>query len=152
MVATYTSAAVTTLPAPSKADGSQFYSYGTYAVVSTLTANDLIQLCNVPNGYKILSVTLDSDSLDSGGTAALKWNVGDASSTSRFINQAAIGGGGVQSQNVAASTGYVYPLVTTGGNGGYTTIQAKAMTAASTFVTGTIRCLVELAIDNASFA
>lgn len=152
MVATYTAAAVTTFPAPSKSDGSQFISFGSISLTSTLTANDLVLLCNVPNGYKILSVILDSDALDAGASAALKWNVGDASATSRFINQAAIGGGGTQQSNVGASTGYVYAVVTSGGNAGYTTIQAKCMTAASTWAAGYLRCLVELSIDNPSFA
>ncbi len=78
-MATYTSTQVSGGTVPINERGASFLVFGSIALTTALAANDVVQLLNVPNGYKILNVTLDSDALDSGVSKALKANLGDAS-------------------------------------------------------------------------
>ncbi len=153
MPTTYTSSQVSSGTVPINERGASFFVYGSISLTTALVANDIVQLLNVPNGYKVLNLTLDSDDLDSGGSPTIKTSVGDASVATRFISQSTIcQTGGVATQAVAGSTGYVYPVATTGGNTGSSIIQLKCDTAALTWVNGTIRCAAELQVDHASFA
>ena len=61
-------------------------------------------------------------------------------------------GGFVQQNNVGGSTGVVYAPASSGGNAGGTIIQFKATANPATWQNGTMRCAVELQVDNASFA
>jgi hypothetical protein len=152
-MATYTSAQVSSGTVPINERGASFFVYGVISLATALAANDIVQLLNVPNGYKVLNVTLDSDALDSGVSKALKGNLGDASVATRYLNGTTIvQAGGVAPNAVAASTGYVYPVNTTGGNTGSSLIQLVCTTAATTWANGNVRCAAELQIDNASFA
>jgi hypothetical protein len=46
----------------------------------------------------------------------------------------------------------VYPPASSGGNSGGTLVQFKATANPATWANGTMRCAVELQVDNASFA
>lgn len=48
---------------------------------TTYTANDLIQLCTVPAGFKVLDWKLIFPDIDSNGTAAVAWSLGVANNT-----------------------------------------------------------------------
>ena len=152
-MATYTSAQVLSGSVPINERGASFFVYGSISLTTALAANDVVQLINVPNGYKILNVTLDSDKLDSGAWPLIKANLGDASVATRYLSQSTLAqAGGVAPNSVAGSTGYVYPIATSGGNSGASLIQLVCTTAAQTWANGMVRCAAELQVDNASFA
>ncbi|HEX7965717.1 MAG TPA: hypothetical protein VF651_08375 [Gammaproteobacteria bacterium] len=152
-MATYTSAQVLSGTVPINERGASFFVYGSISLTTALAANDVVQLMNVPNGYKVLNVTVDTDDLDSGASPALKFNLGDSGSATRYLSQSTLAqAGGVAYNNVAGSTGYVYPIATTGGNSGSSLIQLVCTTAAQTWANGTVRCAAEMQVDHASFA
>ncbi len=97
----------------------------------TLAANDTITMMTVPAGATITGVTLDVDKLDSGGTPAIKLNVGDGSVANRFINQSTVGqAGGYQVPNINGAVGNLYqantPILVTVQTGAAGAIQAGA--------------------------
>src|SRR6185503_19864206 len=112
-MATYTSAQVLSGTVPINERGACFFVYGSISLTTALAANDVVQLMIVPHGYKVLNVTVDTDDLDSGASPALKFNLGDSGSATRYLSQSTLAqAGGVASNNVAGSTGYVYPIAT----------------------------------------
>jgi len=113
-----------------------------------------VQLVTVPNGYKVLNVTLDVDPLDVNASPTLTGTVGDPSTAGKYttLTAAQLKSGGVFVNNVAGSTGAVYAPASSGGNAGGTLIQFKATANPATWQNGTMRCAVELQVDNASFA
>lgn len=154
-MATYTSAQVSSGTVPINSRGSSFFIYGSIALTTALANNDIVQLVNVPNGYKVLNVTLDVDPLDSNASPTLTGVVGDATTANKYITTiaaAALKTGIVQVNNAVGSVGVVYAPAASGGNAGSTTIQFKATAGPATWVNGTMRCAVELQIDHASFA
>ncbi len=79
----------------------------------TLGAGDTITMMTVPAGATVTGVTLDVDKLDTGGTPAIKLNVGDGGSANRFINQSTAGqAGGYQVPNINGGIGFQYPANT----------------------------------------
>lgn len=69
---------------------------GTYTILAALAAADTIQLFDLPRNSRVLwGGFIKSDDLDTGGTA-IRFNVGDAGSASRYFSASA-----------AASTGAV---------------------------------------------
>lgn len=152
-MATYTSSQVASGQIPINERGASFLVFGSIAL-TTLVNNDIVQLVTVPNGYKVLNVTLDVDPLDSNASPTLTGSVGDPTTAGKFVTVTAaqLKTGVVQPNNVAGSTGVVYAPASSGGNAGGTIIQFKATANPATWVNGTMRCAVELQIDNASFA
>lgn len=153
-MATYTSAQVASGQIPINERGASFLVFGSIALTTALTNNDIVQLVTVPNGYKVLNVTLDVDPLDSNASPTLTGTVGDPTTAGKYVTVTAaqLKAGAVQPNNVPGSTGMVYAPATSGGNAGGTLIQFKATANPATWVNGTMRCAVELQIDNASFA
>jgi len=153
-MATYTSAQVSSGQIPINERGASFLVFGSIALTTALVNNDIVQLVQVPNGYKILNVTLDSDPLDSNASPTLTGSVGDATTAGKYITVTAaqLKAGVVQPNNVVGSTGVVYPPASSGGNAGGTVLQFKATANPATWVNGTMRLAVELQVDNASFA
>lgn len=99
----------------------------TVAVPSTFTTTDTAAMCYLPNGFRVLDMTLKSDDLDSGATITL--NVGDAGSATRYfsastVSQAATAGretaaGGIGYLNTARTRVDIVPNAgpaTTAGN------------------------------------
>ncbi len=133
--------------------GADFTEYGTINITSAPAVNDIWEMVQVPNGYAVESVYLDCDQLDSNVTPTITLEVGDAGAASRYIAASSVARtGGVQVNNVAASTGYVNPLQNpnggtgqfSGGNAGATTIQVQVTAAAATFKAGNVRLAVRL--------
>ena len=153
-MATYTSAQVASGQIPINERGASFLVFGSIALTTALANNDIVQLVTVPNGYKVLNVTLDVDPLDSNASPTLTGTVGDPTTAAKYITVTAaqLKTGVVQPNNVASSTGVVYAPASAGGNAGGTLIQFKATANPATWVNGTMRCAVELQVDNASFA
>jgi hypothetical protein len=153
-MATYTSAQVSSGTIPINERGASFLVFGSIALTTALAVNDIVQLIQVPNGYKILNVTLDSDPLDSNAAPTLTGSVGDAVTAGKFITVTAaqLKTGIVLPNNVPGSTGVVYAPAGSGGNAGGTVLQFKATANPATWVNGTMRLAAELQIDNPSFA
>jgi hypothetical protein len=153
-MATYTSAQVSSGQIPINERGASFLVFGSIALTTALANNDIVQLVTVPNGYKVLNVTLDVDPLDSNASPTLTGTVGDPATAGKYITVTAaqLKTGVVQPNNVTGSTGVVYAPASSGGNAGGTLIQFKATANPATWVNGTMRCAVELQVDNASFA
>jgi hypothetical protein len=152
MVATYTSSQASLASQNTgNSVGASFYCTGSISLTTALTANDLILLTNIPNGYQVMDVVVDTDALDSGASAGLRLAVGDATTPTRFITSANTGAGGNVHMNVAAGLLYSYTVQTSAGNPGFTTILAKCTTAASTWVNGTMRLAIELQTGETNF-
>ena len=153
-MATYTSAQVASGQIPINERGASFLVFGSIALTTALANNDIVQLVTVPNGYKVLNVTLDVDPLDSNASPTLTGTVGDPTTAGKYITVTAaqLKTGIVLPNNVTGSTGTVYAPASSGGNAGGTIIQFKATANPATWVNGTMRLAVELQVDNASFA
>jgi hypothetical protein len=153
-MATYTSAQVASGQIPINERGASFIVFGSIALTTALANNDVVQLVAVPNGYKVLNVTLDVDPLDSNASPTLTGTVGDATTANKYtaLTAANLKAGGVFVNNQAGSTGVVYAPASSGGNAGGTLIQFKATANPATWQNGIMRLAVELQIDNASFA
>ena len=153
-MATYTSSQVSSGQIPINERGASFIVFGSIALTTALANNDVVQLVTVPNGYKVLNVTLDVDPLDSNASPTLTGTVGDPTTANKYtsLTAANLKAGGVFVNNQAGSTGVVYPPASSGGNAGGTLIQFKTTANPATWVNGTMRCAVELQVDNASFA
>jgi len=75
----------------------------------TLGVGDTITMMTLPAGATVTGVTLDVDKLDTGGTPAIKLNVGDSGVTNRFVNQSAVAqAGGYQVPNINGGIGFQY--------------------------------------------
>ena len=153
-MATYISSQVAQGTIPLNERGASFLVFGSVALTTALANNDVVELVQVPNGYKVLNVTIDVDPLDSNASPTLTGTVGDGSSAARYITLTAaqLKSGVVQPNNVAGSTGVVYAPASSGGNAGGTIIQFKATANPATWVNGTMRLAVELQVDLPSFA
>jgi hypothetical protein len=68
-------------------DGPLRCAFFSYTVAGTEAANDIIELCNVPAGARILNVFIASDDL--GGEFTVK--IGDADDADRFVDALALG-------------------------------------------------------------
>ena len=153
-MATYISSQVSSGQIPINERGASFLVFGSIALTTALANNDIVQLVTVPNGYKVLNVTLDCDPLDSNAAPTLTGSVGDPTTANKYITVTAaqLKTGVVQPNNVVGSTGVVYAPASSGGNAGGTILQFKATANPATWVNGTMRIAVELQVDNASFA
>src|SRR5579872_3333054 len=153
-MSTYTSSQVSSGTIPINERGASFLIFGSVALTTALAANDVVQLVTVPNGYKILNVTLDVDPLDVNAAPTLTGTVGDVTTPGKYITVTAaqLKTGVVLPNNVTGSTGAVYAPATSGGNAGGTLIQFKATANPATWQNGTMRLAAEFQIDNPSFA
>lgn len=152
-MATYTSSQVASGQIPINERGASFIVFGSTALTTALANNDIVQLVTVPNGYRVLNVTLDVDPLDVNASPTLTGTVGDPTTANKYtsLTAANLKAGGVFVNNQAASTGVVYAPASSGGNAGGTLIQFKATASPATWQNGSMRCAVELQVDNASF-
>ena len=74
----------------------------------TLANGDTIVGPTVPAGTTVTSVLVDTDKLDGGGSPAIVFKVGDATTANRYINASTVGqAGGYQVPNINGGTGYV---------------------------------------------
>ncbi len=153
-MATYISSQVASGQIQINERGASFLIFGSIALTTALAANDIVQLVQVPNGYKVLNVTLDCDPLDSNATPTLTGTVGDPTTAGKYITVTAaqLKAGVVQPNNVTGSTGAVYAPASSGGNAGGTVLQFKATANPATWVNGTMRLAAELQVDLPSFA
>ncbi len=148
MATTYKSVEVTAGDVPRAVTPGVYSVYGHYAAVgSSLVINDVVQMCKVPLGARVLGIALESTDLDSGATPAVTLSIGDGDDTDRFIANSTVGqAGGV----VAFPTGTGFN--TAGMAYQYTTndtidilVGTAPQTTATTF---TFKMTVLLSIDN----
>ena len=97
----------------------------------TLNTGDVVTMMTIPANATITGVTFDVDKLDTGGTPAIKLNVGDGTVGNRFINQTAAGqAGGYQVPNINGAIGNQYqantPILVTVQTGAAGAVQAGA--------------------------
>jgi hypothetical protein len=97
----------------------------------TLNTGDVITMMTIPTNATITGVTLDVDKLDTGGSPAIKLNVGDGTVANRFINQTTVGqAGGYQVPNINGAVGNQYqantPILVTVQTGSAGAVQAGA--------------------------
>lgn len=91
MATTYTAAKVAS-SVQSRAGLDATWVWGVYEAAVALVINDVIQMVKVPKYATILEIILACDDLDGGTTITL--DVGDGSSTARFISASTIGQAG----------------------------------------------------------
>lgn len=155
-MATYKSAQVSSYLVRSNLRAADFTVFGSVAVASA-ALGDVYQLVQIPNGYSIMDMLLDTDQLDSNGAPTLVLEVGDAGNAARFYTGTQIGRtGGIAIPNVPATIGFSYTIGTnpgqfSGGNAGATIIQAQVTTASATFKAGTVRLSVRCFLDTGAY-
>jgi len=152
MATTYTSPQVAAgYPVPVNHRGASFILYSQFTQTAAFVINDVVQMLNVPNGYRVMNVTLDTDQLDTNGSPTIKLDVGDATTANWAIAASTVAQtGGVAFNGKAGSTGKLYAPASSGGNPGFTTLQVKVNTAPATGTTNaTLRLAVELQEDSA---
>ena len=86
-----------------------------YTQSPALATNDIVNMINLesdasnPNGFgpTLQGITLDTDQLDSGGSAAILLDLGDAASSTRYFSSTTLGKtGGYAIPSVPAILGY----------------------------------------------
>lgn len=113
-------------------------SYGEVAFTGTITTADSANLLALPVGAVVLSVTLESDDLDTGGSPTLTLNVGDAGSANRYFAASNIAQTGAVGQ-ATATTGVLYTV--TGTND--TMVRIAVAANAATSAAGSVRCAIQ---------
>lgn len=114
---------------------------GSYAILAALALNDVIVGPSIPAGATLISVRIDVPQLDTGGSPALKFDVGTAATPAKFISASTIGQtGGIATASVAGTIGYS-PTSNT-------PVQAKVNTGPQTGATsGTVVIAVTYTMD-----
>ena len=94
----------------------RFVSQGSFAVYSkfslsaALTSGDVIRMCRVAKGTRIIDFTLYCDQLDTAGSPAITLDIGDTNSAARYSDDNIVGqtGGFVRGIQTKAGFGYQY--------------------------------------------
>lgn len=102
-------------------------------VAGDLAAGATVGLFVVPKGFVLTSISVVIPDLDSGGSAALTFGIGDAGDDDRFIAAGATTGQAGGTNTTLASTGLNYEFTED------TEIVWKTGTAAATAAAGTIK-------------
>ena len=125
--------------------------YGNWTSTTALVVNDVIQMCKVPLGARVLKIDLYVSDLDAGATPAITLDIGDGTDTAsayRFVQNSTIGqaGGSVTfpgGTGAAPSTGFGYQYTTND------TIDVKVSTAPQTAAsTQTMKMVCMFSIDD----
>lgn len=150
MANTYKSAQVASALLRGNWRGSDFTIFGSCAAGSA-GLGDVYQLVQIPNGYTIVDMILDTDQLDSNGAPTIVLEVGDSGVAGRFYTGATIAKtGGIAIPTIPQTIGYTYAVGSgntgqfSGGNAGSNVIQAQVTTAAATYKAGNVRLSVRL--------
>jgi hypothetical protein len=146
---TYKSSQVTSSLVRGNWRGSDFTVFGS-CLAGSAAVGDIYQIVQVPNGFTIVDMILDTDQLDSNGSPTITLEVGDSGSAGRFYSGATIARtGGIAIPTVAQTIGYTYTVGTnqgqfSGGQAGATIIQAQVTAAAATYKSGNVRLSVRM--------
>ena len=149
-MATYTSSQVSSHRVRGNWRGGAFVVTGSIDLTTALAVGDVVELCQVPNGYEVVDVIVNAPKLDTGTTPTLVFEVGDSTTAGRYISGSTIGQtGGVARTSQPGGTAYTYTIgtnngQTSGGNAGATVIQLQCTAAAATWANGTVTCSVIL--------
>lgn len=157
-MATYKSSQVTSNRVRGNWRGGAFVVTGSVDLTTALAVGDVVELCQVPNGYEVVDVIVNAPQLDTGTTPTIVFEVGDSTTAARYIKGSTIAQtGGVVRTGEAGGTAYAYTVgdnngQTSGGNAGATIIQLQCTTAAATWANGTVTCCVLLMESYGAFA
>ena len=115
--------------------------WGTYEIATALSAADTITMFTVPAGTTIHGGEIMGDDLDSDATETIELDVGDASSSTRFLNSGVLNGDAIT--NWKTQLGIWMPLYGTLKDGPYTytadtDVLVDIKAAAATGGTGTL--------------
>ena len=141
MASTFYSVEVTRGDVPRACTPGVYSVYGHYTLAGTsLVINDVIQMCAVPLGARVIDVVVDVGDCDGGTSAGLV--VGDGGTTNRYITATTLGqAAGIARANAPGYTRTAYTV--------NDTIDIKFITAPETGLTTSVISLVALlAIDN----
>lgn len=138
MATTYKSIEITNgyaIPAPMTGAVAEVVCH--FVQTAAFVINDIVQMVQVPNGYQVTEVKLDTQQLDTGGSPAITLDVGDATTPAAYISASTVGqAGGVAGASVGGfSNNTPYAIATSGGNAGSTIIQVKVHAAPATGTT-----------------
>lgn len=109
MATAYTATAI------SKSNTTRLIEKGNYTIFSSFTMtgafviNDTIKVCNVPAGFRLSSVKVDTPALDTGTSASI--SIGDSGSATRYVNAhttSAQSGAVLVGPTATGSLGYLY--------------------------------------------
>lgn len=103
-------------------------------------ANDDVGLLYVPAGAVIVGATLSGTDMDT-GTAALLWDIGDASDEDRIIAASTVGQAGSTASSALTYAGHLYKYAAR------TQIRAYVNTAAATAAAGTLKFSITYFVD-----
>ena len=158
MATAYSSAqAASGAPVIAPMNGCSATIFGSFTWAAAFVINDTVDLVQVPNGYRIVDLTFDTDQIDS--ATSLTLDLGDTGASARYLSaNATVGrgangasanavamGGGMLSQTL----GQTYSIATTGGNSGTTKITLKIHAAPGTGTTsGTMRLAAQIQQDS----
>ena len=127
--------------------------WATYEITSALSGADTITMFTLPAGTTVLAGWLTADDIDT-GTETLELDVGDASSSTRFLDSGVITGDAFLTGNIANVTGVNYPLYGTLKDGPYTYTSATNIivtvtAAANAGGTGTVSLTMLVSYNDA---
>lgn len=124
-----------TMPRPAKTSTSSgqvcFAGEEITVTAAQLTLNALFGSIKVPKNAVILGVHLMSTDVDTNGSPAVAYGVGDSGSASRLISASTVGQAGGYTNTIAA-TGFAYQYTAE------TLVQIKVTTAPATAAAGTL--------------
>lgn len=103
-------------------------------------ANDDVGLLYVPAGAVILGATLSGTDMDT-GSAALLWDIGDASDEDRIFAASTVGQTGSTASSAIAAAAHLHKFTTR------TQIRAYVNTAAATAAAGTLKFSITYFVD-----
>lgn len=137
MATTYKSTEITNgyaIPAPMTGAVAEVVCH--FVQTAAFVINDIVQMVQVPNGYQVTEVKIDTQQLDT-GTPSITLDVGDATTPAAYISASTVGqAGGVAGASVGGFTNNTpYAIATSGGNAGTTIIQVKVHAAPGTGTT-----------------
>ena len=104
-------------------------------------ANDEVELLWVPKGAVIVGATLSGTDMDTNGSPALLFDVGDADDEDRLISASTVGQAGVTLTSALAAAGHMYKYSTA------TKIKAFINTASATPAAGTLKFSITYFVD-----
>lgn len=143
MATTYYSAQVTRNDPARYNVAGNFEVYGSFALSAALVINDVIQMCKVPSGARILDIEVYCDDLDTNVAPQLLLEIGDGGNTDRFVEACTLGQDASFVRGIQTKDGFCYQYTDDD------TIDIKVNTAPATgAVTGDIKMRVTCCVDN----
>ncbi len=120
-----------------------FCVYAKFSLSAALVINDVIQMCKVQTGERVLNIDTYSDDLDTNVAPAITLDIGDDGDPDRFAEAVTVAQAGGFLRGIQTKAGFCY--VYTADNTIDILVHAAPATGAAT---GDIIMVVTLAVDN----